>query len=85
MTQRYGDMSLPSAKVNALDAESTFSFDPNGYVDPEVMEFNAAALAKKRARLALSEDTSLIKKTALIEVQPLYNCFDSLYQLITLL
>jgi hypothetical protein len=76
MNQIYGDMSLPSAKVNALDAESTFSFDPNGYVDPEVLEFNAAVQAKKRARLATSNCTSSTQKTALIKVQPLYNCFD---------
>ncbi len=76
MTQLYGDMSLPTAKVNALDAKSTFSFDPNEYVDPEVLEFNAAAQAKKRARLAASNDTAHTQKTALIEVQPLYNCLD---------
>jgi hypothetical protein len=76
ITQMYGDMSLLTAKVNALDEESTFSFNPKEYVDPEVLEFNAAAQAKKRARLAMSNDTSNTQKTALIEVQPLYNCFD---------
>jgi hypothetical protein len=48
---KYGDMSLPSAKVNALDAESTFSFNPNEYVDPEVLEFNAALQAKKQHQM----------------------------------
>ncbi len=62
--------------MNALDAESTFSFDSNEYVDPEVLEFNAAAQAKKRARLAVFNDTSHTQMTALIEIQPLYNCFD---------